>query len=245
MVDVLAVGWGSLPPPVRITAGALAAIHGTAVREMVVPSAGRTSEAVDAVLAVSAHRAVLLVVAAPGSPDAPVWRIVSRCPTPAVLVPAHLTEVPARIRRALVPLDGTAEAAAAVRGTVALLAGSGVQIVVQHVVVPATVPRYWDQPAHAQQVWEDEFLARFCSTPGVRIRLRRGVPSEDVLELAQEEGVDLIALGWAQRLGGGRARIVRHAVSAAPVPVLLVPVGAGQEDLGPYSARAPFGGIRL
>jgi nucleotide-binding universal stress UspA family protein len=124
----------------------------------------------------------------------------------------------------LIPLDGTPEAAAAVDRSVELFARAGVDLVVLHVFDQATVPRFWDQPAHARRAFEDEFMARYCAVPGARLELRSGVAGEQVIDVAAAEQVDLIALGWSQRLDAGRARVVRRTVTAADVPVMLVPL---------------------
>jgi len=41
--------------------------------------------------------------------------------------------------------------------------------VVLHVFDAQTVPKFWDQHAHAGQAWEQEFLARYCALPGARL----------------------------------------------------------------------------
>jgi hypothetical protein len=126
----------------------------------------------------------------------------------------------------LVPLDGTPEAAAAVAQTVGLFAGAGVDVVVLHVFDASTVPRFWDQAAHARRAWEEEFMTRFCAQPGARLELRSGAAGQQVVDVAATEGVDLITLGWSQRLDPGRAQTVRRTVLEAAVPVMLVPLAA-------------------
>ena len=81
---------------------------------------------------------------------------------------------------------------------------------------------YWDQPAYAQRAWSDEFLARYCPVPGVRIELRTGVPHQHVVAVASQSDADLIALGWSQQLDRGRAAVVRNTVAASQVPVSLL-----------------------
>jgi nucleotide-binding universal stress UspA family protein len=128
------------------------------------------------------------------------------------------------ISRALVPLNGAPTAAAAVNETVRLLADAGVDLVVLHVFDARTVPKFWDQPAHAERAWQDEFLARHCDHPGVRLQLRSGVPGEHILDVAATEQVDLIALGWSRQLGGAHAQTLRQTLRDARVPVLVVPI---------------------
>jgi hypothetical protein len=47
---------------------------------------------------------------------------------------------------------------------------------------------------------------------------------DPVLEVASDEDVSMIALGWAQDLARGQAAVVREVLGRSPVPVLLVPV---------------------
>jgi transposase len=77
------------------------------------------------------------------------------------------------------------------------------------------------------RAWAEEFLARYCAQPGVRLELRTGVAGERVLDVAEAERADMIAFGWSQQLDPGRARTVRRAVLDAVVPVMLVPIASG------------------
>ena len=151
----------------------------------------------------------------------------SRASKPVVLVPPGAKVRRPAISRVLLPLDGTPESAAAVAGTMGLLARAGVDLVVLHVFDAATVPRFWDQAAHAHRAWAEEFLARNAAAAGARLELRSGSPGEQVVEVAGAEQADLIALGWSQHLDAGRSRTVRRSVLHAGVPVLLVPAGGG------------------
>lgn len=160
-----------------------------------------------------------------GETAARVAEVLLCCPKPVVLV--RTGEAPRRTRRlsrVLVPLDGTDESAAAVGGALALFSASGLDLVVLHVMQQGSMPRFWDQPVHARQSWESEFLARFCPEPGARLELRRGVPGQGILDVADSEQADLIALGWSQPSNRGRARTVWATVTGARVPVMLIPV---------------------
>jgi nucleotide-binding universal stress UspA family protein len=169
---------------------------------------------------------VLAVLPCPaGEPPALVADLLVRCPKPLVLVRPDGAEHRAEaLSRVLVPLDGTEESATAVAGTLALFAAGGVDIVVLHVFGEATAPRFWDQAVHARRSWEAEFLARFCPAPGARLELRSGSPGAGILDVAESEQADLIALGWSQQPSEGRARTVRATLRGTSVPVLLVPV---------------------
>jgi hypothetical protein len=170
---------------------------------------------------------VLAVLARDERPR-PIWRRVAhRSARPVVLVPAAARGRRPEIRRVLLPLDGTAKSAAAVAGAVEQFARAGVDLVVLHVFDAETVPRFWDQAAHAGQAWAEEFLARYCAQPGVRLELRTGVAGEHVLDVAAAERADMIAPGWSQQLGPGRVRTVGRALLDAVIPVMLVPMAPG------------------
>jgi hypothetical protein len=158
----------------------------------------------------------------------PLWRrVAQQSVKPVVLVPAAARDQPPSIRRVLVPLDGTAQTASAIAATAGQLARGGAELVVLHVFDAETVPKFWDQPAHAAHTWAQEFLARYCAQPGARLELRTGAAAEHVLKVAGAEKADLITLAWSQRLGHGRAPIVRRAIVEAAVPVMLVPIAPG------------------
>jgi hypothetical protein len=89
-----------------------------------------------------------------------------------------------------------------------------------------TVPKFWNQHAHAGQAWGQEFLARYCALPGARLELRSGAAAEHVVKVAGTEQADMIALAWSQRLEPGHALVVRRAVLDTGVPVMLVPMPA-------------------
>ncbi len=150
--------------------------------------------------------------------------VLLRCQKPLVLVPMGAPPRRTRgLRRVLVPLDGTEEAAAGISGTLALFAESGLDLVVLHVFEEGHVPRFWDQAVHEQESWESEFLARFCPGPSARLELRSGRPWARILDVADREHADLIALGWTQPAAGGRGRTVWATVAGAHVPVMLLP----------------------
>ena len=165
-----------------------------------------------------------LMVTLPGQSGS-AWR--SKSAKPVMLVPAEARDQPPRIRRVLLPLDGTAQSASAVAETAERLARGGAELVVLHVFDAQTVPKFWDQHAHAGQAWGQEFLARYCAVPGARLELRSGAAAEHVVKVAGAEQADIIALAWSQRLEPGRALVVRRAVLDAEVPVMLLPMPPG------------------
>lgn len=127
--------------------------------------------------------------------------VAGRAAKPLVVVPPQPRHPPpARLHRVLVPLDGTPRATQAVEQATRRFAGSGVEVVALHVFDAATVPRFWDRPEYNHDAWAQEFLARWCPTPGPRLELRTGRPGGRVLEVAGAERADMIALGWSQNL---------------------------------------------
>jgi nucleotide-binding universal stress UspA family protein len=209
-------------------AEAVAEVLHTDVQEIHLAVDSGAQEAAAGVLRELERMGTLLgVLADDASPRAMSWWVVRRSTKPVVLLPPLLKTPVAPhkvISRVLLPLDGSFEAAAAITETAELFTRTGVDLVVLHVFDEATVPRFWDQAAHAQQAWEEEFLARHCAYPGVRMELRRGFAGDQVVNVAAAEQVDLIALGWSQHIDEGRARTVRETVAGANVPVMLIPV---------------------
>ena len=130
------------------------------------------------------------------------------------------------VRRLLVPLDGTATTAAALRGTIEFARGCELDVVVLHVHDESTLPPFDDHAEHETRSWASEFLRRHCPGPPeeLRLELRVGMPHDHIVRVAREADVDLIALGWAQDLSPGRAAVVRETLAKSSVPVLLVPV---------------------
>ena len=143
---------------------------------------------------------------------------------PIVMVPPDWAGVD-KPRRLLLPLDATEESAQAVDPTAQTCLADGMDLLVVHVFVGGTVPRFWDRADYAGQAWAQEFLYRYCGSPGVRAELRTGSAGAEVLDVAGGQDVDLIALAWSQDLSKGRAELVREVLAGSHVPVILVPVG--------------------
>jgi nucleotide-binding universal stress UspA family protein len=166
-------------------------------------------------------------------------QLITSVPIPVVVVPAH-AGVPSRIRRILVPLDGTRTASDGLRLAVELSVQPDVHFIALHVHTQASVPMFSDQPHHEVGAWSAEFLRRHAIpiSGTLPLRLRVGQPGDEVLSVAAQEGVDLIVLGWAQDLSAGRAAVVRSTLVRATVPVLLIPTQRGRRARTP-GAHAP------
>jgi len=144
---------------------------------------------------------------------------------PVVLVPSE-TPHPGRMRRILVPLEGTASTSLAPRGVIELASEGSLDVIVLHVLDEASLPAFTDQPQHETEAWAREFLERYCPSgvDCVRFEMRVG-RGEDIVPLVGEEtDSDLIALGWSQVLAPDRAPVVQAVLERGHLPVLLVPV---------------------
>lgn len=149
--------------------------------------------------------------------------LVLSLPKPVAVVPP---EASGALRRILVPLDGREETAVALARTLMLAVRREVELIVLHVYDEASIPLFSDQRQHELESWAAEFLRRHCPCPElVRLETRVGTPGENVLQVAEETGADLIALGWSQDLGPGHAAVVRAALERSRVPLLLIPTG--------------------
>jgi nucleotide-binding universal stress UspA family protein len=226
--DVLAVVEPDDVGLVETVASALAQLLTARVRHLAIDDVSDPVESASLTLDVLAGPDIVIAVLSGAARHLDLdWAVLQHCDKPVLLVPPNERLRTYGIGRALVPLDGTPESAAAVAETMALLARAGVDIVVLHVFQPDTVPRFWDHSVHAETAWQSEFLSRYCADQDVRLEVRSGEPGESIGHIASVERVDLIVLGWSQRLEPGRARTVRSAVASSAVPVLLVPLRTG------------------
>jgi nucleotide-binding universal stress UspA family protein len=155
---------------------------------------------------------------------------------PVVVVPPD-AEVHSPIQSVLVPLDGTAASAGALREIVELAAGADLNIVVAHVRQERKLPAFSDHLPHEVRAWSDEFIARNCPAAlDATLELRVGKAHEHVPSISRRSDCDLVALGWSQDLGRGRAAVVRETLAKSRVPVLLTPVSS---DPSPVKRKAP------
>ncbi len=150
------------------------------------------------------------------------------------------------IQSVLVPLDGTAASAAALREIIELASGAELRVVVAHVHRARSLPAFSDHLPHEVRAWGEEFMARHAPAAiDATLELRVGEPHEHVLDICRHSGCDLVALGWSQDLGRGRAAIVRRMLADSPVPVLLTPVSSDLASVYPAAHAAPAAGERL
>jgi Universal stress protein family len=164
-------------------------------------------------------------------------RVLERTTKPIVVVPPGST-TGRRLRRLLVPLEGTEASARAVTESLTPLLRAGVELVALHVFTPATVPRGLDRPARDLSCLGDEFVARFLPE-AARIGLRTGPVVARVAEAVAEIDADLIVLSWGQDTSPGRARVIWDVLGSATVPVLLLPVRPAAAEIGTERRVSP------
>lgn len=224
MRDVLAVLERGGDDNLIVVAGALATLLGATARAFRAPD-GEPQTRIDAVMTELGGDVVAAVLSAQ-VPEPLCWEVMQRARIPLLVVPKHAELVREQITTVLLPLDGAPETAESVAPLAARFADAHSRVLIVHVFDEATVPAFWDQAAHSQKHWADEFLLRNLPSAD-DLRLRRGHTPEEVVIEAQRAGADLIVIGWGQDLGAGRARTVRGALLTGSVPVLLVPTKTG------------------
>jgi nucleotide-binding universal stress UspA family protein len=216
-------------------------------------AAGEPHEALAAAL--PAHAAAYVVVSAakeePRRPSALAWgrrlglsdvaeRALEIACCAVVLVGAEAQAT--RIRRILLPLDGTPSTAAAIApiGELArslraqldiVLVGEAHPVHVPPLVEPGAMmpPRYMDQPHHEWQAFSEEFLQRFVGAIGhfppdvpTRLFLSAGEPAPEILRVAVELESDVIVLVWHGELSERHGAVFGEVVRNAPCPVLVL-----------------------
>jgi len=139
------------------------------------------------------------------------------------------------VRRILVPLDGSEDAAQAVAEAAALATVAKARLVLLYVLcdqpsseqVPA-MSRYSDQVHHEIEAWRDEFLRsglareRGGGAFSAEVALRCGVPGEQIVRYAADEDCDVIIAAWGGSLSAGRARVVQTLLAQSPCPMLFL-----------------------
>lgn len=142
--------------------------------------------------------------------------------------------VPRKLRRILVPHEGSPGATSGVEAADVMSSICGAEIVVLHVptfevpTVPGSLaaPRFVDRPQYDWAAWRNEFERRFCRcSDGVQVSLRvaTGPPAPAILDAARRLRADLIVLAWKGEAGPGRADTLKGVLEAAPCPILIVP----------------------
>ena len=220
-----------------------------------VPDEWRTSERVhhrdgDAARAIideaRAQRAAAIVMCSHGETADPeviaghvTLEVLERTPCPVVVTRAFLDmeEQAARmrnLRRLLVPLDGTAEAAQACEHAVRLATRCDARLLMLHVLARAArqkapaFPRYVDHAPYELEAWRQEFAhaslgaAELPSGVQAEVALRVGDPADEIVSYAAAEDCDLVVVAWGGHITRHRALIVRKLLTASPCPLLFL-----------------------
>lgn len=208
-------------PDSRVIGAADAMSHllGVGTRRLTIPSAGAPADIVDEVVAALEQDDVEAGALGVEGSDL-CWDVACRVSAPLIVVPPDCEPTPSRIKRVLLPLDGTPETAAGVADTAQRALDAGAAVVAMHVFDAGTVPAFWDQAAHSGREWQQEFRRQLPAA--VKLDLLSGRTPDELLGEAGRTGADLIVIGWKQDLAAGRAATVRRVLMEARVPVLLI-----------------------
>lgn len=139
-----------------------------------------------------------------------------------------------RLRRLLVPLEGSPSASEAMRYADEAFCAPGREIVMLHVMTgtcptePGSLPapRIVDQEQYEWPSWQEEFTLRFAQCPRGgrhRVVVRVGEPVPTIVREARDLDAELVVLSWWGTLAGERAPVVRAMFEESPCPLLLVP----------------------
>jgi nucleotide-binding universal stress UspA family protein len=168
-------------------------------------------------------------------------KVVSRTTRPVLIVkPESLaTANPGRIKRLLVPIDGTPKTAAALHPVTELAAALGASIDLLYVAerehkAPAergsmTAPRYVDQPQHEWPEWASEVIHRLAwrcagcpEEVPVRIFLVQDGVGDEIARFATENQVSAVVLVRRSRFQPGRAKVIRSVLSQTSCFIIIV-----------------------
>jgi nucleotide-binding universal stress UspA family protein len=145
------------------------------------------------------------------------------------------------IRRVVIAMEGTPAKARNLKVVFDLAAPVDVELVVIHVDDESSVPSFSDQVAHETDAYAREFLARHLpGRPEARLELRVGVPAEEIMELTDSLGADVLAIGWPQLAAADRGATAREILDRSHVPVLLVALAPGDAHTVPEPVSSEF-----
>jgi nucleotide-binding universal stress UspA family protein len=139
--------------------------------------------------------------------------------------------------RILVPTDFSAGSEAAWRAAQRLAGALGAELVLVHVFVET--PLFFEGPFAGERVrevyasaraWVQEQLDKWAADARatgrtVRAALRTGVPYQEIVAAARDEGADLVVLGTHGRGGLDRAllgSVADRVIRTAPCPVMTI-----------------------
>jgi nucleotide-binding universal stress UspA family protein len=145
-------------------------------------------------------------------------------------------------KRALVPLDGSVVAETVIPFLLEIAGPLDMEVVLLRVnqpVAPVVIEGAGSveiEDIEARRIDAEEYLAPVAvelRAKGIRVdtRVRRGVPAEEIVAAAKEEGVDLIAMSTHGRSGFGRllfGSVAEAVLRHSEIPVFLMRATEGQ-----------------
>ena len=147
-----------------------------------------------------------------------------------------------RIRRVVIAMEGTPAKARNLKVVFDLASPVDVDLVVIHVDDESTIPSFSDQVAHETEAYAHEFLARYLPRgPKPRLELRVGAPADEIIDLTEGFGADLLAVGWPQMAAGDHGATAREILERSHVPVLLVALAPNEMLAGAVPTGASGG----
>jgi nucleotide-binding universal stress UspA family protein len=162
-------------------------------------------------------------------------RVLEKVICPILIVPPDRDMTTWRLRRELLPQDGTPGCAAALAQVINHSRQMGIENIVLRVAgAKVSQPRYVDHPQYEWEAWSREFLERIVgmganlNAAGLRLLMATGEPAAEILRVVKEEAADMIIMPWHGTLDSGRARMIKAVLHGASCPVLLVPERGNQ-----------------
>jgi len=145
-------------------------------------------------------------------------------------------------KKALIPLNGAPNSAQALLPAMNILVKTTAEIdllhIASHEIEPSkeegsfTMPYYEDYPQHEWNSWSKEFMRRFCpilhnhNHINLKLSLSHGNPAEEILNFADENKNDFIAIAWHGTFSKLRAATLKKVLSECGCPVMLIKIKA-------------------
>ena len=144
--------------------------------------------------------------------------------------------------KALIPLNGAPNSAQALIPAMNMLVKTTAEIDLLHIssqeIEPPkeegafTTPYYEDYPQHEWNSWSKEFMRRFCpilhnhNHINLKLSLSHGTPSEEILNFAEENKNDFIAIAWHGTFSHLRASTLKQVLAQCNCPIMLIKIKA-------------------
>lgn len=148
--------------------------------------------------------------------------IVGSIAKPVLVVPPNIS-THVKWRTALIAMKGTPNTVRHLDAIIRWATTARIDVVVVHVDTDESLPSFSDQAAHATTSYAEEFRARFLSSvTNARLELRVGDPVEQILDVADAVGADVVVVGWTEHRRTPTRAIAIDILERCRVPVLLI-----------------------